>query len=68
MGISASRLIIGMIFLIGGIFFIVLGIFTVWWLLFYGVPLLILGLLILFNKHEDRIEKRKDLNERKYNK
>lgn len=68
MKISVSRLIIGMILLIGGIFFTILSIFTAWWFLFYGIPLLILGILILFNKNEDKIEKRKDLKENMYSK
>jgi hypothetical protein len=66
--VSISRLIIGLIFLLAGIFFIVLAIFTVWWMLIYGIPLVILGIVILLNKHEDRIEKRKDLKEQMYNK
>lgn len=68
MKISLSRLIIGLIFLIAGIFFLILFIFTVWWMIFYGVPLFVLGLVILLNKNEDKIEKRKDLKEKKYNK
>jgi glucose dehydrogenase len=58
----------GLVFLIGGIFFIVLSILTSWWFIFYGVPLLILGIWLLLNKSEDKIEKRKDLKENKYNK
>jgi len=65
---SLSRLIMGLVFLIGGIFFIVLSILTSWWFIFYGVPLLILGIWLLLNKSEDKIEKRKDLKENKYNK
>lgn len=63
---SISRLIAGGIILIGGIFFIILSIFTVWWMLFYGIPLSILGILLLLNKNEDKIEKRKDLKEKEY--
>jgi hypothetical protein len=65
---SASRLIIGLLLLIAGIFFIILSIFTVWWMIFYGAPLLILAIALLLNRNEDKIEKRKDLKERVYNK
>jgi hypothetical protein len=68
MKISLSRLIIGLIFSIAGVFFIILSTFTSWWMLFYGIPLIILGIVILLNKSEDNIEKRKDLKEKRYNK
>lgn len=28
--------------------------------LFYGIPILIIGIFVLFNKNEDKIEQRKD--------
>ena len=31
-----------------------------WVALIYGIPILILGIIILLNKREDKIEKRKD--------
>ena len=31
-----------------------------WVSLIYGVPILIIGIVILFNKGEDKIERRKD--------
>jgi len=65
---SISRLIVGWIFLIAGIIFIILSTFTTWWMLFYGIPLLVLGIALLLNKNEDKIEKRKDLKEKAYNK
>jgi uncharacterized membrane protein len=65
---SLSRLIMGSVFLIGGIFFIILSILTVWWFIFYGIPLLILGIWLLLNKSEDKIEGRKDLKEKRYTK
>lgn len=65
---SASRLIIGTIILIIGIFLIVLAAIVAWWILFYGIPLSLIGLWILFNKNEDKIEKRKDLKEKEYKK
>jgi|WetSurMetagenome_2_1015567.scaffolds.fasta_scaffold222078_1 hypothetical protein len=65
---SLSRLIMGLIFLLAGIFFIILTILSVWWFLFYGLPLLILGIWLLLNKSEDKIEGRKDLKEKRYTK
>jgi hypothetical protein len=65
---SISRLIMGWLFLIGGIFFIILTILTAWWFIFYGIVLLILGIWLLLNKSEDKIEERKDLKEKRYNK
>lgn len=65
---SLSRLIMGWIFLLAGILFIVLAIFTIWWMIFYGVPFLILGIWLLLNKGEDKIEGRKDLKEKRYTK
>ena len=65
---SLSRLIMGLIFSIGGLLLLILAIFTVWWTVFYGIPLLILGIWLLLNKSEDKIEKRKDLKENRYNK
>jgi hypothetical protein len=56
----------GLILLIGGIGFTILSIFTAWWMIFYGIPLIILGIALLLNKHEDKIEKRKDLKEKRY--
>ncbi len=54
----------GLLFLAAGIFFIILSIFTVWWMLFYGIPLVIIGVAILLNKNEDKIEQRQDLNKK----
>jgi membrane-bound ClpP family serine protease len=68
MKISLSRLITGWAFMLAGIVFTILSILVGWWMVLYGIPWFVIGLLVLFNKHEDRIEKRKDLNERKYNK
>ena len=46
-----------------GIILIIITIFIneAWWLLIYGIPLLIIGFFVLFNKHEDRIEERGDM-------
>ena len=68
MKISAGRLVIGLIFSIIGIVLIIISIFSAWGIIFYGVSLLIIGIVILFNKNEDKIEKRKDLKEKTYKK
>ena len=68
MEISLSRLIIGLVFLVGGLSCIIFAIFATWWIIFYGIPLFIFGIVILLNKNEDKIEKRKDLKEKTYNK
>jgi len=44
---------------IGGLILIVLR-FNSWAALFYGILILLLGFFILFNKKEDKIERRKD--------
>ncbi len=59
---STARKIIGSLVAVAGIGFIVWTFFSVWWLLFYGIPLVIIGIVIFFNKGEDEIEERKDLN------
>lgn len=59
-----SRTITGISFIVAGLVLIGLGFLTLV-TLFYGVPILIIGLFILLNKNEDRIEERKDLNKKK---
>jgi len=54
--------------MLAGILFIILSIFTAWWMIFYGIILLGIGIALLLNKHEDVIEKRKDLKEKEYSK
>jgi sulfite exporter TauE/SafE len=56
-----SRTITGIVMVVLGAILIGLGAVTHWVTLFYGVPLLIIGLFILFNTREDKIEGRKDL-------
>ena len=63
-----SRLISGLIFLLSGMFFVVFMFFESWELIFLATPLIIIGIVILLNKNEDNIEKRKDLKEREYKK
>ena len=64
--VSLSRLISGIIFILAGVFFVVLAFYEVWWIFFYGIPLILLGIVILINKSEDKIERRKDLKEKVY--
>ena len=66
--VSLSRLISGIVFILAGVFFIVLAFYEVWWVFFYGLIPIILGIVILINKNEDKIEERKDLNKTKNNK
>lgn len=51
-----SQLIIGIIFTLGGLVLTIVAFFTEFFVLIYGLPLLVLGIFILFNKKEDKIE------------
>jgi hypothetical protein len=53
---KVSRTITGILGIILGTFLILLS-FTNPWVLFYGIPVLVVGIFILFNKKEDEIEK-----------
>ena len=62
---TLSRTITGIIMTIGGV--ILIGVFIFYFgkngsfvALIYGIPALILGIFLLFNKKEDEIERRKD--------
>jgi membrane-bound ClpP family serine protease len=48
-----------------GVGLIAASLFTTWILVFYGIPSFILGMVILFNRKENEIEPRKDLNKSK---
>ena len=55
-----SRTITGVVMIVLGLFLIILSFFikeAVWATLIYGIPIFILGFVILFNKREDKIEK-----------
>ena len=54
-----SRTITGIAGIILGLILTIVGIF-VFPALFYGIPILIIGIFILLNKKEDKIERRKD--------
>lgn len=51
-----SRTITGVIGILLGIFLIVLSFLFEWSIVFYGVAILIIGLFILLNWKEDKIE------------
>ncbi|MCK5233935.1 MAG: hypothetical protein KAJ91_03900 [Candidatus Aenigmarchaeota archaeon] len=51
-----SRTITGTLAILLGLYLTILG-FSERWVLLYGIPLLIIGIVILFNKKEDDIEK-----------
>ena len=56
---NISRLITGVVMIVGGLFLIILSFFikeAPWVALIYGVPILIIGIFILLNKKEDKIE------------
>jgi predicted MPP superfamily phosphohydrolase len=57
-----SRVITGSIMILGGIILIILSFFVSYLFLFYSIPILIIGLFILLNKKEDKIEQIKDLH------
>ena len=52
-----SRTITGLIGILLGIFLIIISILKDPWILIYGIPILIIGIFIFFNKKEDNIEK-----------
>lgn len=54
-----SRTITGTIAIILGLILIIVGFFK-YFTLFYGVPILIIGIFIIFNKKEDHIEQIKN--------
>lgn len=66
--LNTSRLIIGILLMIVGAFFLILSLFEAWGMIFFSVLLLVMGIIILLNKNEDKIEKRKDIKEKEYHK
>jgi membrane-bound ClpP family serine protease len=61
MNVSLSRLIAGVFLILGGASLVIVSFFKTFWMLIYALPMLIIGIVILFNKSEDKIESRKDL-------
>jgi len=51
-----SRTITGISMIVLGLFFIVLSFRISFVFLIYGIPILIIGIIIFFNKKEDKIE------------
>ncbi len=58
--VSISRLIAGIFFILLGIFFIGLSFVETLFILIYGIPLIVVGIVLLLNKNEDKIEERLD--------
>jgi len=53
---KAGQLISGILLTGAGLILIILSIFSSFVLLIYGVPLFIIGIIVFFNKREDKIE------------
>lgn len=51
-----SQLIIGTLFTIGGLVLTVVAFFAGLFLLIYSLPILVIGIVVFFNKKEDVIE------------
>ncbi len=51
-----SRTITGIVMMIMGALLIIFAFFEIWFILIYGIPLFIIGIVILLNKKEDIIE------------
>ena len=62
---NTGAIIAGIFFALLGIFLIGLSFFEGFYILIYGIPVFVIGVWLLFNKNEDRIENRKDLNKKK---
>ena len=62
-----SRTITGTALIILGIILIYVSVKGSLWVLIYGIPVLLIGFFILFNKREDKIESRRDMKGGKRN-
>jgi membrane-bound ClpP family serine protease len=66
---DTSRILVGMLLTLIGLILVITSVFTSWIarlvLLMYGIPALILGIFILFNKKEDEIEQIKKIKKNK---
>jgi hypothetical protein len=51
-----SQLIIGIVFTLGGLALTIVSFFVGLFLLIYGLPILVIGIVVLLNKKEDVIE------------
>ena len=69
---NISRLVTGIVLILFGLFLFVLAFFINGgmsegiWVWIYGIPIFVIGLFILFNTREDKIEGRKDLKGNKF--
>ena len=54
---TLSRTITGILAMLLGLFLIVISVSKEFEILIYGIPIFIVGIIILFNKKEDEIEK-----------
>lgn len=61
-----SRTITGIVLIILGIILISVSVKESW-VLIYGIPIILIGFFILFNKKEDKIESRRDVKGGKRN-
>ncbi len=64
---TISRTITGIALIILGIILIYVSVKESLWVLIYGIPITLIGLFILFNKKEDKIESRRDVKGGKRN-
>ena len=64
---TISRTITGTALIILGIILISVSVKESLWILIYGIPITLVGLFILFNKREDKIESRRDMKGGKRN-
>jgi hypothetical protein len=65
MKINWSRLVFGLLFVLGGIALTVASFFASFVFLIYSLPMIAVGIWLLFNDKEDVIEQREDLNKSK---
>jgi|TARA_B100001971_G_C18090334_1_gene483158 membrane-bound ClpP family serine protease len=54
---TLSRTMTGIVAIALGLFLVFYSLFSSYWVLVYGVPILIIGVVILFNSGEDKIER-----------
>ena len=54
---TLSRTMTGIVAIALGLFLVFFSLFSSYWVLVYGVPILIIGVVILFNSGEDKIER-----------
>lgn len=64
---TMSRTITGILLIILGIILTYVSVSESLWVLIYGIPITLIGLFILFNKKEDKIESRRDVKGGKRN-